>query len=87
MTIKESNRVHLTLVQVLHAIPRRASMGGPTLSHYTFVKHGGVSSNSVTIEATKFAGPHKSRKLLAIFCRLLLADEKTSRILNFRQPH
>jgi hypothetical protein len=28
-----------------------------TLSHFTPVKHGRVSSHSVTVEATKFAGP------------------------------
>jgi hypothetical protein len=33
----------------------------PTLSQCTSINHSGVSSNSVTIEATKFVGPHKSR--------------------------
>jgi hypothetical protein len=31
-----------------------------TLSHYTSMKRGKVSSNSTTVEATKFVGPHKS---------------------------
>jgi hypothetical protein len=32
-----------------------------TLSHYTFVKWGKISSNSATVEATNFARPRKSR--------------------------
>ncbi len=32
-----------------------------TLSFCTPVKHGGVSSNSATVEVTMFVGPHKSR--------------------------
>jgi hypothetical protein len=60
MTIKESSRVHRTLVQVFHTIPRRASMGGLDIVPMSPVKYSGVSSNSVTIEATKFAGPYKS---------------------------
>jgi hypothetical protein len=32
-----------------------------TLSHYTSVKRGKVSSNSATVETTKFARPYKSR--------------------------
>jgi hypothetical protein len=32
-----------------------------TLSHCTLVKQGKVSSNSVTHDATQFAGPHESR--------------------------
>jgi hypothetical protein len=40
-------------------------MGSPwvaqTLSQCTSMKLGEVLSNSVTIEATKFVGPHKSR--------------------------
>jgi hypothetical protein len=56
MTIKELSQTHLTLVHVLHTIPRRASVGGPhTILMYTL-----EVSNSTTIEATKFAGPHKS---------------------------
>jgi hypothetical protein len=33
---------------------------GQTLSHCTSVKSSGVSSNTATVEATKFVGPHKS---------------------------
>jgi hypothetical protein len=36
-------------------------VGGPDTIPYTSVKYGGVSSNSAIVEATKFAGPHKSR--------------------------
>jgi hypothetical protein len=43
----------------------KTSMGTPwvvrTLFHCTSAKQGKVLSNSVTVEATKFAGPHKSR--------------------------
>jgi hypothetical protein len=53
-TIKESSWVHLTLVQVIHVIPQWASEGAPTISQYTFIKYVGVSSNSTTVEATKF---------------------------------
>jgi hypothetical protein len=45
----------------------KTSTGSPwvarTLSLLSFVKRGKVSSNSVTNEATKFAGPHKSHML------------------------
>jgi hypothetical protein len=60
MTIKELSQAHLTLVHVFHAILQRASIGGSCTIPYTPVKYGGVSSNSATVEATKFAGPHKS---------------------------
>jgi hypothetical protein len=32
----------------------------PTLSLLSSIKYGGVSCNLVTVEATKFVGPHKS---------------------------
>jgi hypothetical protein len=60
-TIKESSRAHHTLVQVFHMIPHRTSVGGPHTIPMSPVEYGGVSSNSATIEATKFMGPHKSR--------------------------
>jgi transposase InsO family protein len=46
---------------IFHAIPRRASVGGPHTIPYTFARHGRVSYNSVTVEATSFVVPHKSR--------------------------
>jgi hypothetical protein len=60
MTIKELSRAHRTLVQVFHVIPGRASMSGSHTIPKSPVKYSGVSSNSVTVEATKFVGPHKS---------------------------
>jgi hypothetical protein len=60
MTIKESSWAHHTLVQIFLVIPWWASVGGPTLSQCTSVKHSGLSSNSMTVEATKFVEPHKS---------------------------
>jgi hypothetical protein len=65
-TIKESIQAHLTLVHVFDTI---VSMGNPwvahTLSRFASTDHHcryvGVSSNSVTISATQFMRPHKSR--------------------------
>jgi hypothetical protein len=61
--IRESTGSHLSLVHVFHVIPHaRLSVGVPV--HYPGIHHcrrGEGSSNSVTIEATKFVGPHKSR--------------------------
>jgi hypothetical protein len=59
-TIIESSRAHCTLVQVFHAIPHQASVGGTHTIPKSPVKYSGVSSNSATVEATKFAGPSKS---------------------------
>jgi hypothetical protein len=58
--IKELSWTHCTLVQVFHAISRRASMGGPHTIPMSPVKYSGVSFNSATVEATNFVGPHKS---------------------------
>jgi hypothetical protein len=35
-------------------------MGGPNTISMSSVKYSGVSSNSAIVDATKFAGPHKS---------------------------
>jgi hypothetical protein len=48
--IKEKIRDHITLVHVFHMIPLQAICG-----------YGRIASVSATNEATKFAGPHKSR--------------------------
>jgi hypothetical protein len=62
MTIKESSRVLPRPSAIFHA---KISMGSSwvtrTLSLCTSVKRGKVSSNSTTVKATKFVGPHKSR--------------------------
>jgi hypothetical protein len=57
----------LSLVHVFHVIPFRAICGWHV--HYHGIHHcrrGEVSSNSVMVEATKLAGPHKSRMRLYI---------------------
>jgi hypothetical protein len=59
-TIKESSRAHLTLVHIFHAY---ASADTPwtahALSRVSPVRYGRVSSNSATVEASKFTRPHK----------------------------
>jgi hypothetical protein len=53
---------HLSLLHVLHPIPLQAIRGWPI--HYPGLHHyrnGEVLSDSATINATKFTGPHKSR--------------------------
>jgi hypothetical protein len=61
MTVKESGWVLPHPSVVFHV---KTLTGSPwvvwTLSHCTFVKLGKLSSNSATVKATKFAGPHKS---------------------------
>jgi hypothetical protein len=62
MTIKESGRA---LPHPSACLPRDTSLGYPwvahTLSWCTSCRCDRVSSNSVTVEATKFVGPYKSR--------------------------
>jgi hypothetical protein len=61
MTIKESVWAHLTQVHIFHVIPLRAIYGW--LVHYPGLNHcryGRIVSDSATIIATKFMGPHKS---------------------------
>jgi hypothetical protein len=58
-TIEESVQAHLTLVRVFHVKPQWAIGGWPI--HYRILHHcryGGIASNSTTIDATKFTGPH-----------------------------
>jgi hypothetical protein len=59
-TIKESSRVHLTLVYVFHVY---ASADTPWVAHalsrVSPMRYGRVSSKSATVEASKFAGPKK----------------------------
>jgi hypothetical protein len=53
---------HLSLVHVFHMVPLQAICGWPI--NYPSIHHcrnGKLSSNLVTISATKFIGPHKSR--------------------------
>jgi hypothetical protein len=61
MTIKELDRILPRPSDISHM---KTSMGSPwvtrTLSYYTSMKWGKVSSNSATIKVTKFVGPHKS---------------------------
>jgi hypothetical protein len=61
MTIKESGQI---LPHPSACLPRDNLNGhlwvAHTLSQCTSVKQGKVSSNTATVEATKFVGPHKS---------------------------
>jgi hypothetical protein len=53
---------HLSLVHVFHALPLQAIHGWPI--HHPgihYYRNGEVSSDSVTINATRFTGLHKSR--------------------------
>jgi hypothetical protein len=60
--IKETIWAHVTLVHVFHAIPRWVSVGDScTIPSKHHCRYGGIAFVSVTYEATKFAGPHKSR--------------------------
>jgi hypothetical protein len=59
-TIKETIRAHLTLMHVFHGIPSWASVGGLYTIPLSSWRYGGIASVSVTNEATKFVGPHKS---------------------------
>jgi hypothetical protein len=61
MTIKESGRVLPCPSVVFHMITNGHPWVAHTLSHCTSIKWGKVLSNSATVEATKFTGPHKSR--------------------------
>jgi hypothetical protein len=62
MSIKELGQVLSRPSVIFHV---KTSMSGlwvaRTLSQYTSMKQGKLSFNSVTVEATKFVGPHKSR--------------------------
>ncbi len=53
-----------------------------TLSHYTSVKRGKVSSNSSTHEATKFAGPHKSHMHQYIIKCLFIRTQPTWALID-----
>jgi hypothetical protein len=59
--IKVMIRAHLTLAHVFHAIPQQEFMGGPYTISISSWRYGGIASISVTNNATKFAGPNKSR--------------------------
>jgi hypothetical protein len=60
LTIKESSWAHHTLVLSYMWKPHRVVRGGSNTIPMSSMKYSGVSSNSVTVEDTKFAGPHKS---------------------------
>jgi hypothetical protein len=75
MTIKESSRAHLTVVHVFHAY---ASVDTPWVAHALScaspVRYGRVSSNSMTVEASKFAGPQKIPYALVDNSKLVHSD-------------
>jgi hypothetical protein len=59
-TVKETIRVHLTLVHVFHAYASAdTAWVAHALSHFTPVRYGRIASVSAAHEATLFAGPHK----------------------------
>jgi hypothetical protein len=60
MTIKESSQAHRTVLSSSTRNLAGYSMGGPNTIPMSSMKYSGVSSNSATIEATKFVESHKS---------------------------
>jgi hypothetical protein len=59
-TVKETIRVHLTLVHVFYAYASvDTAWVAHALSHFTPVRYGRIASVSAAHEATLFAGPHK----------------------------
>jgi hypothetical protein len=59
-TIKESSRAHLTQVHVFHAYASADTLWmAHALSRVSSMRCGRLSSNSVTVKASKFAGSHK----------------------------
>jgi hypothetical protein len=81
LTIKESSRAHCTLVPSSTWKPRRLSMGGPNTIPMSSMKYSGESSNSATVDATKFVGPHKSR-MCQYTTQCLLQQGTTDAVLN-----
>jgi hypothetical protein len=84
MTIKESSRVDLTLMHVFHTY---ASADTPWIAHalscVSPMRYGRVSSNSVTVEASKFAGPHKIPYALVHNSNLLTRVKRS--VLNWHR--
>jgi hypothetical protein len=59
-TIKESSRTHLTLVHIFHAYASVDTLWtAHAQSRVSPMRYCRVSSNWATVEASKFAGPHK----------------------------
>jgi hypothetical protein len=56
-------------------------VGGPNTIPMPSVKYSGVSSNSATVDATKFAGPHKSH-MRQYITQCLLQQGTTDAVLN-----
>jgi hypothetical protein len=56
--VKETTRVHLTLVHVFHVyISADTPWVAHSLSHYTFVRYGRIASVSTAHDATQFGDP------------------------------
>jgi hypothetical protein len=89
MSIKESGRVGSYFTIVLSST--RYLNGHPwvaqTLSHYTSMKWGKISSNSATVEATKFAGPDKSRMRQYIINAYCNMDQPTWSLIDTGGSH
>jgi hypothetical protein len=81
LTIKESSRPHRTLVPSSTWKPRRVIRGGLNTIPMSSVKYSGVSSNSATVNATKFVGPHKFR-VRQYTTQYLLQQGTTDAIIN-----
>jgi hypothetical protein len=79
--IKESSWAHLTLVHIFHAY---ALADTPWMAHALSrvapIRYGRVSSNSVTIKASKFVGPHKIPYALVHNSNLLIRARRS--VLN-----
>jgi hypothetical protein len=82
-TIKESGQVLLRPSAIFHAyISTNTLWVAQTLSYCTPIKRGKVSSNSVTHEVTKFAGPHKSRMCQYVIKCLLIRTQPTWSLID-----
>jgi hypothetical protein len=85
MTIKEPSRAHLTLVHVFHAYAS-ADISWVTyaLSRVSPVRYGRISSNSATVEASKFRGPQKISYAQYITQSLFIRTQPTRALIDTR---
>jgi hypothetical protein len=78
MAIKESSRVHLTLVHVSHAYASVDTLWvAHALSLLSSMRYGRLSSNSVTDKASKFVGPKKISYVQYITQSLFIRSQPT----------
>jgi hypothetical protein len=81
LTIKESSRPHRTLEPSSMRKPRWVVRGWLNTIPMSSVKYSGVSSNSATLEATKFVGLQKSH-MYQYITQCLLQQGTTDAVLN-----